>query len=183
MISPTVTAFIGDEKVASGPLEDVLPSLKAWFDQDQGAMFLIFEDETGKALDFDLRGPLPHVMARHNPSALHQGPGRPKLGVVSREVSLLPRHWEWLEGQPNGASAAIRRLVEEARKVPSSRAAKEALGRVMTAIAGDRPNYEEATRALYAGRKEDFAALIAGWPKDVRAYILKLSEPAFMEAT
>ena len=100
--------------------------------------------------------------------------GRPRLGVVSREVSLLPRHWEWLEAQPSGISAAIRRLVEEARKrepeKERARRMQETVSRVLTALAGDRPGYEEASRALFAGDHEGFLARIADWPSDVRRY-------------
>jgi hypothetical protein len=103
--------------------------------------------------------------------------GRPKLGVVPREITLLPRHWDWLAVQPGGASAALRRLVEAARKAPASpAAARDAACRFMGQMCGDRPGYEEAVRALYRGEDERFEALIAGWPADVRAYIAKLLE-------
>ena len=106
------------------------------------------------------------------------GPGRPKLGVVSREISLLPRHWEWLEGQPQGASAAIRRLVDEARKrAPDeiqARKAREAAGNFMWAMAGNLANFEEASRALYAGDPERLERQIRNWPQDVRAYVYRL---------
>ena len=117
------------------------------------------------------------------PSKPKTGPGRPKLGVVPREVSLLPRHWEWLEQNPSGASAAIRRLIDDARKNElnreRTRRAKEAAGRVLTALAGDRPGYEEASRALYAGKRDRFQQETIGWPKDVRAYMELLAKEAF----
>src|SRR5437868_1777823 len=128
--------------------------VKSRFDQDPGAPILIFEDESGRQVDFDLRGTLSELLARAVPSRARTGPGRPRLGVVAREISLLPRHWEWLEQQPNGASAAIRRLVDEARKrnpeEERRRLAIEAASRFMSAMAANLPNYEEATRALLA---------------------------------
>ncbi|NVL67960.1 DUF2239 family protein, partial [Escherichia coli] len=116
------------------------------------------------------------VLARAAPEPPRVGPGRPKLGVVSREVSLLPRHWEWLEIQPNGISAALRRLVEEARKRDPegdrARLAIEAASRFMSAMAGDLPNFEEASRALFAKDDERFVSLIAEWPADVRNHLV-----------
>jgi len=102
----------------------------------------------------------------------------PRLGVVSREVSLLPRHWDWLEQQPNGISAALRRLLDEARKrAPGeerARLAREAAGRFMTAMAGNLPGYEEAARALFAKDHERFTQRIAAWPEDVRLHLERL---------
>jgi hypothetical protein len=146
---------------------------------------LIFEDQTGRQEDFDLRGPLAEVLARLAKPAPPPGPGRPKLGVVSREVSLLPRHWAWLQEQQGGASAALRRLVDLARKrepgKERARRSKEATYSFMTAIAGNLPDYEEATRALYVGDGAGFAQRIAAWPADVRAHALKMAESAFNE--
>ncbi len=170
----TFTAFVGESLIASGPLEKVLPVVKEKFDHKDCPLILIFNDETGKQVDFELRGTLEGVLATAIPAKQMAGPGRPKLGVVSREISLLPRHWEWLEEQPNGASAAIRRLVDDARKrdpgEQRARLAKEAAGRFLSAMAGNRPGYEEATRALYAGNWSRFQQLIRPWPKDIRRY-------------
>lgn len=105
------TAFVGEHVMASGILEELLPRLKTSFDRNPGTLVLIFDDGTGEQIDFDLRGTLDEVLARHCRNSPQTGPGRPKLGVVSREITLLPRHWEWLAQQPHGASAAIRRLV------------------------------------------------------------------------
>ena len=177
------SAFRGTTLAVSGPLETVLPALKSSFDRDPGAMLLTFEDRSGRQVDFDLRGTLEDVLARYCHAPARTGPGRPKLGVVAREVSLLPRHWEWLEQQPNGASAAIRKLVEEARKrdpgEQQARLAVEAVGRFLSALAGNFPGYEEATRALYARDRERFNALIRDWPQDVQAHALKLAGDAF----
>ncbi len=179
----TYSAFLGTSLLASGTLVEVLAALKSQFDQDQGAICLTFEDQTGRQLDFDLRGTLNEVLARHEPAPARVGPGRPKLGVVAREVSLLPRHWEWLEQQPSGASAAIRRLVDEARKrdpgEQQARQAIEAAGRFLSAMAGNLPGYEEAGRALYARNRERFEELIKEWPQDIRANALRLVRDAF----
>jgi hypothetical protein len=157
--------------------------MKSSFDRDPGAMILAFEDQTGRQVDFDLRGTLADVLARYAPPPPRVGPGRPKLGVVAREVSLLPRHWEWLEQQPCGASAAIRRLVEEARKrdpgEQEARSAIEAAGRFLTAMAGDLPGYEEATRALYGRDRRRFEELIRDWPTDIRRHAQRLVNGAF----
>ena len=179
----TYTAFVGETLIASGPLTDVLPVLKTRFDQNDPAMVLVFEDQTGQQVDFDLRGTLKQALERAlPPSQPRTGPGRPKLGVVSREVSLLPRHWEWLEQQPNGASAALRRLVEqERRREPAeqrARQATEAVGRFLAAMAGNLPGYEEATRALWGGDRGRFDDLIQSWPPDIRTYATRVLQAA-----
>ncbi len=169
----TYIAFAGARQVAAGPLHSVLPVLKERFERDRSELVLVFEVETGRQVDFDLRGSLGDVVERASPTAL-PGPGRPRLGVTSREVSLLPRHWDWLEQQANGISPAIRRLVEQAIKVQPgrerARRMRAALSGIMTAVAGNRPNYEEACRALFAGDTARFDALIARWPKDIRRF-------------
>lgn len=180
----TYTAFLDTKLLASGPLDQVLPAIKPWFDRDPGAPILIFEDDTGRQVDFDLRGTVSDVLARALPPPVRTGPGRPKLGVVAREVSLLPRHWEWLQQQPNGASAAIRRLVEAARKKDPdeqrARLAIEAASRFLTAMAGNLPGYEEATRALFGRNRERFDELIREWPQDIRLHIERLLAQATM---
>ena len=176
----TYTAFLGGQLLASGELETMLKAVKPQV--DSGAGILIFQDQTGRQVDFDFRGSMEEVVARAAGTPARTGPGRPKLGVVSREVSLLPRHWEWLEVQPSGASAALRRLVDEARKRDGAewqmRQTVEAVGRVMTALAGNMAGFEEAYRALYA---RDFARLAEEsryWPDDVRQYMLnRLNRP------
>jgi len=171
------TAFKGTTKIASGELRQVLPELKNRFDADRNVMLLVFEDATGRQVDFDLRGTEAQVLARAVP-APRTGPGRPKLGVVSREISLLPRHWEWLEEQPSGASAALRRLVDEARRREQGRnrvrLALDATARFMSAMAGNLAGFEEATRALYAKDRARLESLIIKWPRDVREHILDL---------
>jgi hypothetical protein len=170
------SAFAEYRRIATGPLASVLAATKQYLASND-AYPHIFNEETGKAVDFDLSGTLEEVVARHTPPAPKSGPGRPKLGVVGREISLLPRHWDWLEEQPNGASAAIRRLVDEARKrepgTQRERRMRDATARLMWALAGDLPHFEEATRALYsddAGRLEE---LMSSWPTDVRNHVLE----------
>jgi len=176
----TYTSFIGTTLMASGPLDEVLTRVKPFFDRDPGAPILIFMDDSGRQVDFDLRGTLRETLARALPPPERPGPGRPRLGVVAREVSLLPRHWEWLEQQPNGASAALRRLVDEARKrnpgEERRRLAIEAANRFLTAMAGNLPGYEEATRALFGRNPERFHELIREWPPDIRQYAERLVE-------
>lgn len=174
----TFSVFACEKRVVSGALREVLVALKERFEVDPGERILVFEDTTGRQVDFDLRGTIDEVLARALPEPPRAGPGRPKLGVTSREVSLLPRHWEWLELQPNGASAALRRLVEEAKKRDPEgdrqRLAIEAASRFMTAMAGDLPDFEEASRALFAKDHHRFDHLIREWPHDIRAHLSRL---------
>jgi hypothetical protein len=173
----TYTAFADGRRVASGTLPRMLLATKKHLDAGGDAV-LVFEDWTGRQVDFDFRGRPEDVLARATPPEPRRGPGRPRLGVVSREVSLLPRHWEWLEAQPNGISAALRRLVDQARKHEPAgeraRAAREAAGRFLWAIAGNLPRFEEASRALYAGDVPRLRAQMKGWPRDIRAHALRL---------
>jgi hypothetical protein len=175
------TAFAGARRVAAGPLREVLPILKQRFDRDRSELVLVFEVETGRQVDFDLRGSLDEVLEREAETR-RRGPGRPKLGVTSREVSLLPRHWEWLEQQPNGTSAALRRLVEAAMRTgpgkERARRIRAALSRLLSSLAGDRPNYEEASRALFAGDTARFETLVQRWPKDIREYAVHQAREA-----
>jgi hypothetical protein len=177
----TYSAFSGSRRLTTGPLESVLRKIKHFHDTSTRAAndgpLLVFCDQKGQQFDYDLRGSIEEVLRKALPAPARTGPGRPKLGVVSREVTLLPRQWEWLESQPNGASAALRRLVEEARKNRNSdqttRVRIDAVGRVMTVLAGNLPGFEEACRALY---RQDMAGLtqrIESWPPDIRAYILE----------
>lgn len=187
---PTVTAFSGSRHIASGPLADVALAAKSVLDEDRTASVLIFDDATARPVEVDFRGSSEEVVQRIAKSATGdmddgapRGPGRPKLGVVAREVTLLPRHWEWLATQPGGASVALRKLVETARRAPLEqvRVAQDAANRFMTALAGNEPGYEEATRALFAGDAAKFAAETASWPADVRAYAAKLAAPALTQ--
>jgi len=151
---------------------------------DAGEAVLVFSDLDARPVEFDLRGELADVLARLEPvPAEKRGPGRPKLGVAAREVTLLPRHWDWLASQPGGASVTLRKLVEgalrEADGPDRARRAKEAAYRFMTAVAGDLPNYEQATRTLFAGDWTAFDAVVADWPADVREHAQRLAEPGW----
>lgn len=193
----TYTAFAGERLLSSGDLKSTLLAVKKHMDQSESAPVLVFEDQTGIQIDFDMSGEPgevidrlaahPHFASREEQPQARTGPGRPKLGVVSREVSLLPRHWEWLEGQSGGASAALRRLVDEARKHGNgkqlARAAREAAGKFMWSMGGNLPDFEEASRALYAKDDVKLRALMADWPTDIRAHLQKLvAEAARLES-
>ena len=170
------------KRLVTAPLAETLRQTKADLDRGATGQVLIFSDATGQQRDYDFSGTLEQVLDRAVPAA-RTGPGRPKLGVVSREISLLPRHWDWLETQRGGASAALRRLIDEARKADPEgdrlRLATEAAGRFMTVMAGDLPGYEEASRALYTHDTERLQSLTQGWPEDVRAHVLYLLAPLF----
>ena len=187
------TAFEGCRCVASGDLPEVARKVKQVVDRNEQAAVLVFDDATGEPVELDLRGSAEDVLRRLERTAQaedppldpvpRRGPGRPRLGVVGREVTLLPRHWDWLNRQPGGASVALRRLVEEARRREEgrdvARRVQEATYRFMTALAGDLPGYEEAIRALFAGDPERFQEQIASWPADVRGHAGRLSTGAF----
>lgn len=175
------TVFEGVKRIASGPLGDVAPQVRAALDARPNASILILADDDSRRIDIDLRGTVAEVAARMAPA--EKGPGRPRLGVVPREVTLLPRHWEWLSAQQGGASVALRRLVEQARKDPRelARAARDAAYRFMSTLGGNLAGFEEATRALYAGDKAAFETHIAAWPRDVREHALTLAEAGLGE--
>jgi hypothetical protein len=172
-----LSAFVGVTLIARGDPSAVARAAHA----NRAAQPLIFHDATGRPVEFDLRGSVEDVLARLASFAAPAKAvrGRPKLGVTAREVTLLPRHWDWLAAQPGGASAALRRLVDQARRDSGGgeavRLAKEATYRVMTALAGDLPGYEEATRALFADDRARFEQLTADWPGDVGAYVRELN--------
>lgn len=179
-------AFSGARLIARGAPREVLPVIKAA--ADAGEDVLVFDMATGRTAEFDLRGDLEAALARL-PEApeIRKGPGRPKLGVTAREVTLLPRHWDWLAGQPGGASAALRRIVEAAMREAEGpdrvRRAREATYRFMTATAGDLPNYEEATRMLFAGDWTAFDAAVAEWPEGVREVARMMAEGSWRNGT
>ncbi|HEX6975560.1 MAG TPA: DUF2239 family protein [Vicinamibacterales bacterium] len=182
------TAFHGTTCIASGALSEVALAAKALSDRGQDALILVFDDRTGTVIDLDLRGAPADVTRRieersNRAPATSRGPGRPKLGVVAREVTLLPRHWDWLAKQPGGASVALRKLVEQARRDPSGaervRGSQAAAYKFMSAMAGDEPGFEEATRALFAGDMHRFDELVRDWPPDVRDHARRLATGAF----
>jgi hypothetical protein len=191
------TAFVGDHRLASGPLAEVALAVMKASKRLAAEPIVIFDDANGRPIDLDLRGSERDIVARLPQPASNsensadqrsapepRGRGRPRLGVVAREVTLLPRHWEWLGTQPGGASVALRKLVEETRRSSGdrdrSRAATDAAYHFMATMAGNLPDFEEASRALFADDRRRLAELIAGWPGDVRDHIVKLafSDPA-----
>ncbi|WP_411341164.1 DUF2239 family protein [Sphingopyxis sp. J-6] len=162
----SVTAFLGDMRLATGPRDAVTRTIEERYPGDIGAI-LVFDDISGKLTDLDYWDAAASTPA---PSA-----GRPRLGVKAREVTLLPRHWDWLAAQPGGASAALRRLVEAASKgAPDAKQRRDAAYNFMSHLCGDRIGYEEALRALYRDDEEAFAGQIAGWPDDIRGHIARL---------
>ena len=183
----TYTSFDGHRRIASGSLLANALAVKHALESRAVGPVLIFDDASGRSIDVDLRGSDDEIAARLAPredlapddAEAPRGRGRPKLGVVAREVTLLPRHWEWLAAQPGGASVALRKLVEQARKAGSdkdrARQAQERAYHFMSAMAGDLPGFEEATRALFANERNRFAELIAAWPEDVRTHTLRLA--------
>ncbi|WP_321807086.1 DUF2239 family protein [Burkholderia sp. BCC1993] len=190
---PSYTAFDGHRRVASGPLATVAVAVRQAAGDAMSGTIVIFDDATGRSIDLDLRGTADDIRARY-PAAPgdasapagegggageQRGRGRPKLGVVSREVTLLPRHWAWLAAQPGGASVALRKLVEDARRTHAEadrrRDAQARAYHFMSAIAGDLPGFEEAARALYANDLARLAEWVAGWPDDVRDHALALA--------
>jgi len=185
----TYSAFDGHRLLASGPLLDVTLAVKSSPGLANGTV-LTFDDDSGKVVDLDLHGSPEQIAARHQARAeglAARSRGRPKLGVVAREVTLLPRHWEWLAAQRGGASVTLRRLIDEARKAEGGqsavRAARDSTYRFMSAIAGDLPGFEEAVRALYAGDSEKLAREMGTWPEDLRAYVRKLAAPSISPET
>lgn len=183
------TAFDGHSMVAAGPLAQVAAAVKAA--HDAGRTVLVFDDADARPIELDLRGDLQAVLQRLPPqppaedagAPEKRGRGRPKLGVTAREVTLLPRHWDWLASQPGGASVTLRKLVEaalrEAEGPDRARRSREAAYRFMTAVAGDLPDYEEAVRMLFAGDWTRFDAQTESWPADVRDYARRLAEPGW----
>jgi hypothetical protein len=175
----TAAVFAGPRLAARGDLAKVARAAHALRDES----LVVFDETTGRPIDLDLRGTVEDVLARLGPSPSSKpARGRPKLGVTAREVTLLPRHWDWLAKQPGGASAALRRLVDQARRAGGGtdevRQAQEVTYRVMTTLAGDLPDYEEATRALFARDRARFDQLTAGWPVDIGDYVRELSAKA-----
>lgn len=186
------TAFLGPNRLAAGPLAEVAIAVMQASRRPAAPPIVIFSDASGQPIDLDLRGTERDVIARlpkpasppdagteETASTEPRGRGRPKLGVVAREVTLLPRHWEWLSAQPGGASVALRKLVEEARRangdIDRARAARDAAYRFMSIMAGNLVGFEEASRALFADDRRRFVGLIAGWPDDIRDHIVKLA--------
>ncbi len=185
----TYTAFAGDRRVVAGDLRTVVLGIKQFLDDGEQRTILVFDDHDGSQIDFDLRGTPEEVLARlaSHPSFVPEpvpaaktpriGPGRPRLGVVCREVSLLPRHWSWLEQQPGGISVALRKLIDDARRRGQgkqlARTVRDGAAKFMWTMAGNLPGFEEASRALFAGEHARFKQIIRPWPEDIRDYLAR----------
>lgn len=191
------TAFAGQHRIASGELRHVALVAQRASASASAEPVMIFDDRSSQSIEIDLRGTPADLLRRladvadqtartPDPAAAEaaprKGPGRPRLGVVAREVTLLPRHWQWLATQPGGASVALRKLVEEARRAHDGndrrREAQESAYRFMSTLAGNEAGFEEATRALFAGDAAAFEERIAAWPEDVREHVAMLAADA-----
>lgn len=187
-------AFAGRRLIAKGRLEDVARAVKKAADRTTPPTILVFDARTSAPIELDLRGTVRDVLGRLPAAPAREGvaaddadaprtPGRPKLGVVAREVTLLPRHWEWLATQRGGASATLRRLVGAAKRASADddrrREAREAAYKFMNAMAGDEAGFEEACRALFAGSREAFEALVETWPSGIRDHAIELALRSF----
>lgn len=189
----TLTAFQNERMLTSGQAWEVAIALKAAIKVDRESEFLCFDDSSGAFIDLDLSGSYEEVIVRYKPAEpkspknRHSKAGRPNLGVKSKEVTLLPRHWEWLSQQEGSASASLRKLVEAAQKLDSHeelvRRAKATTDRFMIAMLGDEMDYENAARALYRGDKVQFRDLTRRWPADLRHHVMRLSAPVFQSPT
>lgn len=207
------TAFAGDRRIATGPRAQVAAAAKQLLDSGEPIALHVFDDSTSEPIDLDLRGSLQEVVARYAPAEAsapqgttaaspdgelgldhpldrpnpkpRRGPGRPRLGVVSKEVTLLPKHWAWLGTQSGGASATIRRLVHQARiegaRDDRARQSQDAAYRFIYAMVGNQPGFEEATRALFKGDAECFDAESEKWPADLRDHSRRLAAEALKE--
>lgn len=190
----TYTSFMGHRRIASGRMLVNVLAVKKVLESRVNDPVLIFDDVTGRFVDVNTQGTDEELAQRYAPVDVSEaeveqieeeaprGRGRPKLGVVPREVTLLPRHWDWLATQPGGASVALRKLVEEARRASAAkdqrRQAQERTYNFMTALGGDLPGFEEAMRALFADELERFKSLLAAWPDDVREHAIELAQNA-----
>jgi len=174
---PAFAVFAHATRLARGSLADAALAAKRSLERDPTTTVLVFDCETGKVRDLDLRGTDAEVAVRYATAAPAPVRGRPRLGVVAREVTLLPRHWDWLARQPGGASVGLRKLVEQALKADgpqeSSRRRTEAAYRFMSALAGDLPDFEEAARALFAGDVRALRDRTGGWPADIQDQLLR----------
>lgn len=183
---PPATAFIGQNLLAHGPLGTVALAVRKASPSTES--ILVLDDRTGKAIDLDLRGSDQDILDRLPPlqpseeataTTEPRGRGRPRMGVVAREVTLLPRHWDWLNEQTGGASVALRKLVEEARRATPDKAhqrqVQETAYRAMSTLAGDLPGFEEASRALFANDAPRLAELLSAWPRDIASYVQGLA--------
>lgn len=178
---PTYTAFSGYTLIAQAKLADIALKLKQL--GETAETILIFNDQTGRQIDLDLSGAEQEIQQRYSEPEPEKKVGRPKLGVISREITLQKKHWDWLDQQSASASAVIRKLIDKELNDPASESnimlAKQATDRVMSAMLGNMPNYEEATRALYQGDREVFLKMIQDYPKDLKEYLIQKTQNIF----
>ena len=197
--NPEYVAFAGARQLALGTLRDVALTARAFSRQDPFSQILIFDDRTSQRIEMDfgrteaelfrrveeIEAATPSTQEDATPQEGPRGPGRPKLGVLAREVTLLPRHWDWLASQPGGASVALRKLVEAARRTNKEadrlRAAREAAYRFISTMAGNEAGFEEAARALFAGDGGRFQKLVELWPADVARHAKRLAARTWPE--
>ncbi|OYU16237.1 MAG: hypothetical protein CFE37_01960 [Alphaproteobacteria bacterium PA4] len=181
MMTDTYSAFDGTTLLATGTRPETAAALHAAMANAAAGPLLLFRHQDGAVVDLDLRGSLAETLARLEAPAPAPARGRPKLGVVAREVTLLPRHWDWLATQPGGASVALRKLVDAARRDDAGerRQRRDAGYRFMAAIAGDLPGFEAASRALFAADKTGLSAAMSDWPAGIRAVLTAIAgDPA-----
>lgn len=164
----TLTVFLKDDVIARGSREDVVSAMRALQPLERTSDLLAFDDETGRQVDIDLR-----------PEAVTPRPrGRPPLGVEAKEVTLLPRHWEWLSSQRGGASATLRKLVEEAlRKGRTAKDHHDTAYRFLHVMAGNLPHFVDAVREIYAGNKVGYDHFSYDWPQAIREHGRRLAFP------
>jgi uncharacterized protein len=180
--TPIYIAFDGSHRLTVGTLLQVATVMKRHYEINPDAGVLVFDVHTSESIDFNCDAVIVRAHSHPEPTTA-PGPGRPKLGVVAREVTLLPRHWEWLKNQPGGASVALRKLVEQARRdnasVDEIRESQASTYRFMSAVAGQFVGFEEATRSLFAADLDRFNRFVAAWPVDIRDHLRQLSAVAF----
>ncbi len=168
--SRTYTAFLRDQQIAGGDLADVLRAIG----DAKTRSALVFADDSGDLVKLNTAEDVAEALL--SDALVQTGSGSPPK-PVSIELRLLPRHLDWLQAQPGGPSAAVRRLVDAARRNDSGRARRrrEAAYRFTSMMAGDFPGFEAATRALFAGCRAGFETATADWPAAIRDYGLSLA--------
>ncbi len=162
--SPTVTAFLRDQRLTQGALVDVARELAT---TPGGRAAQVFDDVSGDLIKLSRPEELARALV---PTVVSASPRQEAVG-------LLTRHLAWLDARPGGASATLRRLVETAARdgTGRDRRARDAAYRFLSMMAGDRPGFEEACRALYAGDGPRLRAAMDDWPEDVADYVAALA--------
>lgn len=182
------TVFENDEVLLRGSETEVRQAVRRARAVRPLGKLIAFFDDNGEDFEVEYVPPgtadaIPEPLVEEN---LVRKAGRPRLGVVAREVTLLPRHWEWLETQPSGPSAALRRLVESARRdsAPADRTRRsvEATYRFLYTMVGNTAFFPELCRALFRRDWERFDAQLGSWVAwELGEYARMLSRPARVE--